>query len=167
MPKFYVNAKFLIASVVLVFLFSSVHAETEFTPKLKSALAVMKIESEKLGKPSFGETEKELLFFGTTQINGNFQIVDVIKEKFGCTSTFFVRKGDSFIRVSTNVIKDGNRAVGTPLDPLGPAIAAIRKGEAYYGIVDILDKLYDTIYEPVKNEKGDVIGIYYVGQALE
>jgi hypothetical protein len=38
------------------------------------------------------------------------------------------------VRVATNVRKnDGSRATGTILDPNGPVIAVIRKGEAYYG----------------------------------
>lgn len=77
-----------------------------------------------------------------------------------------MKKGDTFIRVSTNVMKDGNRAVGTILDPSGPAIAAIRKGDVYYGFADILGNIYDTAYEPIRNAKGDIIGIYFVGHQL-
>jgi hypothetical protein len=53
------------------------------------------------------------------------------------------------------------------LDPNGPAYAAVSKGEAFYGIVDILGKKYDAGYEPVKNAAGETIGVYYVGFAVE
>jgi hypothetical protein len=62
-------------------------------------------------------------------------------------------------------MKDGNRAIGTMLDPNGPAIAAIRQGAAFYGVVDILGKKYDTGYEPIK-VGSDIIGIYYIGYPL-
>jgi hypothetical protein len=140
------------------------HADTSLTPKVKEAMSAMKAEANKLGEPKL---DGESLFFGTTKINGDFTLVDALKTKFGGTATFFVKKGDAFVRISTNVMKEGNRAVGTSLDPAGPAIAAIRQGKAFYGIVDILGKMYDTGYEPIKTKKGDVIGIYYVGQSLE
>jgi hypothetical protein len=49
------------------------------------------------------------------------------------------------------------------LDPNGQAIAAIRKGEVFYGVVDILGSQYDTGYEPIKSAAGEIIGVYYVG----
>lgn len=139
-------------------------AATESSAKIKTAINAMKEDAAKLGAP---KVEGGVLFFGTTKINDNFTLVDSLKAKFGGTATFFVKKGDGFVRISTNVMKEGKRAIGTPLDPSGPAIAAIRQGNAYYGIVDILGKLYDTGYEPIKNAKGEIIGIYYVGYMME
>ena len=133
-------------------------------PKIKEAMHAMKDSAAKLGKPKL---EGDTLFFGSTKINDNFALVDELKSKYGCTATFFVKKGSAFIRVSTNVMKDGKRALGTPLDPAGPANAANQKGNPYYGMVDILGKIYDTGYEPVKNAAGDVIGIYYIGYLME
>ena len=152
------------AAVLLVFGVSVVHADTEYTAKIKTAMAAMKADASKLGAPKL---EGDALVFGTTKINNNFQLVDALKTKFGGTATFFVKKGSDFVRVSTNVLKDGNRAVGSKLDPAGPAMAAIRQGNPYYGIVDILGKLYDTGYEPIKSEKGETIGIYYTGYLME
>lgn len=142
----------------------TVMAETQFSPKIKSAMAAMKESAAKLGA---AKIDGASLFFGTTKMNDNFELVDSLKSKFGGTATFFVKKGDAFVRISTNVMKDGKRAIGTPLDPSGPAIAAIRQGKAYYGIVDILGKLYDTGYEPIKNGKAEIIGIYYIGYPME
>jgi hypothetical protein len=73
-----------------------------------------------------------------------------------------VKSGEDFVRVATNVQRpDGSRAIGTVLDPTGPAYAAIRKGEAYYGNAVILGRLYVTGYEPIRDESGAVVGIYY------
>jgi hypothetical protein len=128
--------------------------------KLKDALAMMKEKSAALGAP---KAEGVSLLFGTTKVNGNYDIVDAIKEKFGCVATFFVKKGDGFIRISTNVQKEGNRAVGTPLDPEGPAMKAVSKGETYQGEADILGAKHSTIYEPIKDAQGTVVGLYFVG----
>ncbi len=132
--------------------------------KVKTSMQALVAEANKLGAP---RAEGDNLYFGTTKINGDYTVVDSIKTKHGGTATLFIKKGNSFIRVSTNVMKGAERAVGTPLDPNGPAIAANRQGNAYYGIVDILGKLFDTGYEPIKTAKGEVIGIYYVGYLME
>ena len=124
----------------------------------------MRTEAAKLGEP---KAEGSGLFFGTTKMNGNYTIVDALKAQFGCTATFFTKKATDYVRISTNVLNDGNRAVGTVLNPQGPAYAAIAKGESYYGTVDILGKKYEAGYEPIKNAAGETIGVYYVGFLLE
>lgn len=133
-------------------------------PKVKASMESLKKDLNSLGEPN---VEGENLFFGKSKINDNFTVVDAIKAKHGGTATVFIKKGNNYVRISTNVMRAGVRAVGTPLDPSGPAKAAIDQGKAYYGIVDILGKLYDTGYEPIKNAKGATIGIYYVGYAME
>jgi hypothetical protein len=139
--------------------------EGKSAAQVKVAIKEMKEEAAKLGAPKLDGSS---LIFGTTKMNGNYTLVDALKGKHACTATFFAKKGDGFVRVSTNVIKDdGSRAVGTPLDPKGPAFAAISKGEAYYGVVDILGKKYEAGYEPIKNEAGEIIGIYYIGFKLD
>jgi hypothetical protein len=138
-------------------------ADTAYTAKIKESMRTMKNWTKILGQP---KVEGENLFFGKTHINIDFVIVDGLKSKYGGTATFFVKKGDGFMRVSTNVMKDGKRAVGTMLDPNGPAIAAIKQGKTYYGLVDILGSQYDTAYEPVFTTTGDIVGVYYVGYKL-
>lgn len=139
-------------------------AQSSDAEKVKEAMKVMQVEAAKLGEP---KADGSKLFFGTTKINGDYTIVDGLKTRFNCTATFFSKKGTDFVRISTNVLNDGNRAVGTILDPNGPAYAAISKGGAFYGTVDILGKKYEAGYEPVKNAAGEIIGVYYVGFLLE
>ena len=136
-------------------------AQMDAPTKLKDAMNMLKEETKKIGEP---KSDGISLFFGSSKMNGNYTIVDEIKKKFDCTATLFVKKGEEFIRISTNVIKDGgNRAVGTVLDPKGKAIEAIVKGENFQGVVDILGKPYDTLYEPIRNASSETIGVFYVG----
>ena len=137
---------------------------------VKMAMALLKAKAAKLGpaqikgeEPVAGKTAPAL-FFGKTNMNNNFALVDEVQQEMGGVATFFVRSGDEFVRVATNVKKgDGSRAIGTVLDPKGKAIVAIRNGEAYYGEADILGKAYLTGYEPIRGTDGNVIGIYFVG----
>src|SRR6516162_8942086 len=64
---------------------------------------------------------------------------------------------------ATSVPKpDGSgRAVGTVL--AGPALDSIKVGKSYYGEVPILGTPYITGYEPIMDNSGAQIGVYYVG----
>ena len=114
-----------------------------------------------------GEKTVPGLYLGDSLQNNRFDIVDAVTGIQGGTATLFVKSGDEFVRVSTNVIKgDGTRAIGTILAPQGKAIKKINQNEAYYGVVDILGNQYLTGYEPIHNAEGAVIGIWYVGYKL-
>lgn len=140
-------------------------------PKITKAMADLKAAAAKLGAPKIEGKEAvsgkdaSALYFGTTKINNNFEIVDAVVKDNGGTATLFAKTGGEYVRVSTNVPKDNGRATGTILDPKGKAIVEINAGKPFYGEVDILGKLYVTGYEPIKDGSGAVIGIYYVGYA--
>jgi methyl-accepting chemotaxis protein len=99
------------------------------------------------------------LMAGGYVVNGNYELPDKIKELFGGTATIFM--GDT--RVTTNVLKpDGSRAIDTKLVG-APFDAVIKEGKPYRGEATILDIPYFTAYDPIKNSKGEVIGVLYVG----
>src|SRR5215475_9710285 len=117
------------------------------------------------GSEQVGGKDAPALYFGSTKLNNNFEIVDAIgrEDGQGMTATLFVKGGEEYIRVSTSVPKpDGSgRAIGTVL--AGPALEAIKQGKAYYGDVPILGVPYTTGYEPIKDSSGNMLGVYYVG----
>jgi Cache 3/Cache 2 fusion domain len=138
--------------------------------KVETAMGLLKSMAAKMGPPKIEGTDtvagKQVpaIYFGSTKMNNNFDLVDEVVKQVGGTATIFVKSGDEYVRVATNVKKDdGSRAIGTVLDPNGKAIGSIRKNEPFYGEVDILGKLYVTGYDPIWNQSKDVIGIYYVG----
>src|SRR5262245_17895065 len=130
---------------------------------LKSKAAALGAASIK-GEDAVASKNVPAIYFGTTEMNNNFALVDEVQKEKGGTATIFVKSGDDFVRVATNVKKDdGSRAIGTVLDPKGKAIVAISKGKAFYGEVPILGKPYITGYEPIRDASDKVIGVYYVG----
>jgi len=138
--------------------------------KVKTAMDLLKSTADKLGPPKIEGTDtvagKQVpaIYFGSTKMNNNFDLVDEVVKQAGGTATIFVKSGDEYIRVATNVKKDdGSRAIGTILDPKGKAIESIKKNEAFYGEIDILGKPYITGYDPIRDASKNVIGIYYVG----
>ena len=137
---------------------------------VQAAMQVLKSKAAALGAPSIKGEEAvagktvPAIYFGESKMNNNFALVDEVQKEKGGTATIFVKSGNDFVRVATNVKKDdGSRAIGTVLDPKGKAMAAISKGESFYGEVPILGKPYITGYEPIRNASGEIIGVYYVG----
>ncbi len=105
-----------------------------------------------------------VLKHGNAELNLDFSIPDKFTALTGVTATIFVKTGDDFIRISTSLKKeDGSRAVGTLLDRKHPGHARLLAGEAYAGMAVLFGKLFMTRYEPLKNAKGEVIGVLYVG----
>ena len=138
--------------------------------KVRTAMQLLKSKSENLGpakiegKSTVGGQNVPAIYFGGTKMNDNFALVDEVQKQAGGTATIFVKNGDQFVRVATNVRKDdGSRATGTILDPNGKVIQAIRTNQPYYGEADLLGKAYVTAYEPIRDQDANVIGIYYVG----
>jgi hypothetical protein len=134
------------------------------------SMAVLIARTETLGPPhlegrdAVAGTDVPALYFGSTKMNNSFDVVDAVAGEAGGVASLFVRSGNDFIRVSTNAKKgDGARALGVPLDPKGPAIERIRRGEAYYGESFVLDTAYIAGYEPIRDTSGKVIGIYSAG----
>ncbi|MGO9606715.1 MAG: Cache 3/Cache 2 fusion domain-containing protein [Candidatus Binataceae bacterium] len=137
---------------------------------VSTSMAALVADAVKLGAPKLEGREplagKDVpgLYFGPTKMNNFFDVVDEVVKENGGTAALFVRAGDEYVCVATNMKKDdGSRAIGTVLDAKGPAIEMINKGEAFFGEVSILGKPYITGYLPIKDASDHVIGIYYVG----
>lgn len=104
------------------------------------------------------QVKNNKLYKGQTQINGNEELVDLLGEKTGDTITIF--QGDT--RVATNVMKNGERAVGTQAS--SEVIAAVlKKGKCFYGQADVAGSSYQTAYMPLKDQNGSIIGMLYTG----
>lgn len=135
----------------------------------KATMAALDARLAKIGEAKLEGTEKvgELtvpgLFFGARKINNNFDVVDEIKKSSGATATVFVKHGDDFVRVSTNVLTpEGKRGVGTTLAK-AKAYESMNKGDQFCGPVDVLGTAFDACYNAIKDKGGKVIGASYIG----
>ncbi|WP_334072378.1 MULTISPECIES: methyl-accepting chemotaxis protein [Paenibacillus] len=108
--------------------------------------------------PGAWEIRDGRLYKGKTLINGNETLVDQIGEATEDTVTIFQDK----VRVTTNVIHEGKRAVGTEVSQqVGDVV--LKSGQNYYGKAVVVGKTYQAAYEPIKSADGKTIGIFYVG----
>ncbi len=101
-------------------------------------------------------------------IDGDYSVVDRISKDMGVVSTLFVKTDGDFKRVTTTVVNEsGERAVGTFLGKDSAAFETVSKGEYFVGKAKILDMPHVAGYEPLKDQKGEVIGILFVGISQE
>jgi methyl-accepting chemotaxis protein len=99
------------------------------------------------------------LFKGDVRMNENFTAVDSIAVMSNDAVTIF--QGD--MRIATTVKNSsGERAVGTKA-AANIVEAVIKNGQPYIGKANVVGTWYQTAYEPIKNSRGEVIGIFYVG----
>jgi len=142
--------------------------------QIEAAMRVLMDAGRSRGVPSLkGQTGLEgkvvpNLTLGTESQVMSFGIVDHVKELSGSTAALFAWDGQNFVRVTSNVLKpDGSRAVGTVLDPSGNAFAALRAGQPFEGVVDILGVPYIASYAPINDAQGKLVGAWYVGYRLD
>ena len=128
---------------------------------LETNMAVLKQELDRIG--TGWALGNGCLTLGGTIINEREDLVDVVRRVAGGAATIFA--GD--MRVATNISwPDGSRAIGTVL-AAGPARdAVIGRGEIYRGVNDILGVSHLTVYEPLRDTAGRLVGILFVGVPL-
>ena len=103
------------------------------------------------------------IYFGDRKINNNFDVVDAVRKAHQATATVFVKSGDDFVRVSTNVLTlEGKRGTGTTL-ARNAAYEAVSNGKQYCGPIDVLGTAFDACYNPIKDAGGKVVGVSYIG----
>ena len=94
--------------------------------------------------------------------NNDFTLVDRVKEVAGVdTVTIFF--GD--LRVSTNVMEKGERAVGTRVSQEVYDVV-LEQGRFYPGKAFVVNEWFITRYEPLHDHGGQVVGSLYVGARL-
>ena len=135
----------------------------------KATIADLDARLAKIGAAKVDGTDKvadkdvPALFFGERKINNNYDVVDAVRKAHNATATVFVKQGDEFVRVSTNVLTpEGKRGVGTQL-ARNAAYEAVSKGKQYCGPIDVLGTAFDACYNPIKDAGGKIIGASYIG----
>ncbi|GGW49735.1 methyl-accepting chemotaxis protein [Alishewanella tabrizica] len=140
--------------------------------RVQGSMRLLQTKAAMLGEPQLGdmvqvgEQTVANIQLGDSSLANEFTLVDDVTAILGGTATVFSRRGNDYVRISTNVQNAGKRATGTLLAPDGAAIKAIAQGNAFYGQVDILGRPFITGYEPIRQDN-QIIGIWYVGYSAD
>ena len=120
-------------------------------------------QTQRIDTPS-GSKLVPRLSFGSVEATSRSLAVSRLAKTFDSSVTVFVRDGNRMIRLLTSIrMKGGQSAVGTELDPDGPVLPVLLKGQPYRGPARILGNLYYTRYVPIFDASGSVIGAWYAG----
>ena len=89
--------------------------------------------------------------------------VNEVKNKYGAECAIF--HGDT--EISSTIMKDGKRAVGTKMDNPQVIETVLKKGELFFNVNKIMGKTYDTGYWPLKDVDGKIVGMFFIGKDRE
>jgi methyl-accepting chemotaxis protein len=135
---------------------SLINAKIDEELKAYSALGLSLLDARYPGEWTVKDGK---LYKGETLINDNFEVVDKVNSDAGLLATVFL--GD--VRISTNVVDGkGIRKVGTKAEP-EVADTVLEKGANFNGMADVAGIPAETLYLPIKNTEGKVIGMWFVG----
>jgi methyl-accepting chemotaxis protein len=89
--------------------------------------------------------------------------VDKIKAFTGLEATVF----EMDTRLTTTIVINNQRAVGTKMDNPKVLDTVLGKGEMFISTNTIFGKPFQTAYWPIKDPRGKVSGMYFVGKPLD
>lgn len=90
--------------------------------------------------------------------------VDLISHKTKDIVTLFVKEEEGFKRIATTLVdSEGKRAIGTVIDTEHEVYKTVSEGKRYLGEVMLLGEKHLSAYEPIYNEKEEIIGMLFVG----
>ncbi|MFZ3129791.1 MAG: cache domain-containing protein [Desulfosporosinus sp.] len=112
-----------------------------------------------LTNPDPWHVQDGTLYKGQTQISQSTELVDHIADLTDDTVTIFL--GDTSVATSVRGA-NGERAIGTKVSDI-VAQTILKNGKIYLGEANVVGELYQTAYEPIRDIKGDIIGIFGVG----
>jgi hypothetical protein len=78
-------------------------------------------------------------------------------------ASIFSYDGKDFVRTETTLMKEGQSAVGTKLEPDSPAYKALVEKHSYTGPVTLFGRDYQANYAPLMGDGGKVTGALFVG----
>lgn len=165
---FSIRNKLMFVTTIILLVFGM--ASFFFTLKTVNDIAIQdiaeKLKSDsqlgysylELSYPGEWEVRDGKLYKGGHLINDDTALVDEIKCQTNSLATIFL--GNT--RVATNVLKEGKRAIGTQCAPEVEQVV-LKQGGEYSGEAEVVGKTYETMYKPIRDANGQVIGMWFVG----
>jgi methyl-accepting chemotaxis protein len=127
-------------------------------------------KAEKVNLPTMAFGGKEALF-QESSLEKKVTLVDAIKDVTGVEVTLFqvIPETGDMLRVATTIEKNGKRAIGTYIPKTNPDLSAnpvvktINQGNTFIGRAYVVSGWYYTAYQPLYDNKGELIGMFFVG----
>lgn len=159
--KFKIISIYLVNTILLIFIICSVvyvqlnHIIADNILSTNARLSLQLIDSWYEGE---WDVKGDQLFKNDILMNRNNELVDKLKNSTNGDVTIFLND----TRIATTVEIQEERQVGTKASQ-EVITEVLKKGNIYTGTADVLGKKYVTIYEPIKNNKQEIIGMFFIG----
>lgn len=112
-------------------------------------------------------TNGELTSQTGESVTGDIEIVDKVLQDLSDVATIYVKKGDEFEIVSTNIRDENNQRITGTLQKDQDAYKSLIKDEVYNGITIVNGKQYKSTYALIVGQSGKTIGVLFVGMSIE
>jgi methyl-accepting chemotaxis protein len=93
-------------------------------------------------------------------VSTDTSFVDTVKKEVGVECTIF--QGDT--RVTTTLLKDGQRVVGTRMTDPKVMEVVLKEGKPYDADILLFGKKHNATYWPLRNPEGKISGMVFLGQ---
>lgn len=140
------------------------YSDSNYAKNLLNDLGDLRIEKNENIK--VGDYNLPVLYAGDKRISLDTNFVDNIKVATDTICSIFLLKDDKLIRISTNVMKDEQRAVGTYFDINSDVYNKIINKEEYSGMFKFNDETYVSRTKPLYDKDQKVIGAIGVGNKV-
>lgn len=100
------------------------------------------------------------LYKGTTAMVSQNDFLDAIGERSNIVTTIFLHD----TRIATNIKSNGERAIGTTASEAVSSV--VLNGKDYVGVAQVVGEPHLTIYRPLKDASGNIIGMWFIGKSI-
>jgi methyl-accepting chemotaxis protein len=107
--------------------------------------------------PGDWQIKNDVLYKGDIEINSNLKVLKLFKAANTPTTIFL-----NNVRVATN-IDSSEKIIGTKSTD-AVAEAVLQNGKNYTGNIKLNNKDFDSLYVPIKDSNGKIIGMFFVGE---
>ncbi len=163
-----VTALFTIATMVGLLAFSILvvnlvrgEAANQISQKVKSDLAIGNILVEASYRGEWKVINGKL-YKGNIEMNDNVILINLIEKLTGDACSIFL--GDA--RITTNIQQDGKAILGTKASP-EIVEKVLKQGQDFNGVSDVAGSEYYSAYTPIKDRKGEIVGMFEIGVSAE
>lgn len=121
---------------------------------------------------NFNETIKidnydlPVLYAGNYCLSLDTELIDKLTTSTGAISSIYLLNNNKLIRVSTTLLRDGERALGTYISDDSVIYKKIINKEDYSGVITFNGKSYTSKIKPLLDKNNNVIGAIGLGNIL-
>jgi len=113
-----------------------------------------------------GDYDLPVLYAGKQRLSSDTSVIDNIAESTNTIASIFLLNDNKLLRVSTNIIKDKERVVGTYLSSDSEIYNKIINNEEYSGRMTFEDQVYMSNFRPLLDGNKKVIGALGLGNKI-